>query len=604
MQVLRHSPLVATPLSAKRVASIAPVKADSGAGSGNSHALSAGAHSSRQFPFDEPEHSRRGSKAHGAPGNKSVGPSTPQESSNSSINAAGAAIGMPNKGIDSDVPLTVPEEGIKGNQGLLSVRGLAAAVVLPASTIYMWSIVVARFLGNSQYLNFIPDSVNIIGAALLLGMLIREAIMMGWLDLHEFTLVNSTVLNLFLLPIIIFSSGWSLNKGNFISQIEHIHVFAILGTLISTFVIGGSSYMLAQYGLHHVTDFRSNLIFGALISAVDPVATLATYAKLGLPKTQPLLHTLVFGESAINDAVAIVIFDVVNEGWDDLSLIHSTGQVSKLLFGSMFIGVIIASLLLVLMRKAGLQGDTAHEILYLHMSAYCIFAFAEAASFSGIIAGLFGGMLMGAYGPKLLTKDGARLANEFLEISGMSADTWVFILCGTSTALLNKQDGVIFGLIGVVLCLVGRAISVPCCATICNFFKRRFFTAPKTIITFAHQVMMWHGGLRGGIALVLALEIDATWCAFKGAILNATFLIICVLLLILGSTTEHLLIKLGLQPEGGTNETSEGADDKEEEDALWNESLYAAGLCMAIDPYIRPILVGHNEENMTPKFKT
>jgi sodium/hydrogen exchanger 8 len=502
--------------------------------------------------------------------------------------AVAGALGFPGKGMDSETPLTVPDESIKGNNALFSVHSLAIAIVLPASGIYLLSLLLASFLGSSDYTSFIPDSVNIIGAAILLGLLVRKMIAYGLIDFHDFTLVNSTVLNLFLLPIIIFNSGWSLNKGNFMSQFEHIHIFAIFGTVISTFVIGGLSYLLGSYGWHHVSDFRSNLIFGALISAVDPVATLATYSKLGLPEKQPLLNTLVFGESVINDAVAIVIFDVVNEGWDDLSVGNAIGQVSKLLFGSLILGVGVAAIMLWLMKKARLKGDALHEILFLHMTAYCIFALAESVYLSGIIAGLFGGMLMGVYGPRHFTKDGAKLATEYLEIAGVSADTWVFILCGTSTALLNKADGVLFGIIGVVLCLVGRAVSVPACAAACNFMKRYQGSAGHAKhITWQIQFMMWHGGLRGGIALVLALEVNAEWCNNKGAILNATFLIICTLLLVLGSTTEFLLRHLGMEGDEGSAEAT---------GSLWDDDGAGARFCARIDPLIRPMLVGHDED--------
>jgi NhaP-type Na+/H+ or K+/H+ antiporter len=488
--------------------------------------------------------------------------------------------------------MTVSEANIKGNEGIVSVHAIANKIVLPASAIFLLIILLSRVFGQSKYLSFLPDSVTIIMASMMLGVGVRKAIQWGYIDFHQFTLINSVVLNLFLLPIIIFNSGWALNKRNFVSQIEHVHIFAVFGTLISTFTVGGLSYILATKGWHKVTDFRSNMVFGALISAVDPVATLSTYAKLGLPETQPLLHTLVFGESAINDAVAIVIFDVVNEGWDDLSLVNSSGKIAKLLGGSLFVGVFVAGLMMFLMKKARLKGDTQHEILFLHMSAYCMFAIAESLHLSGIIAGLFGGMLFGTYGPCLLTKEGNELATEFLEISGMSADTWVFILCGTSTALLNKQDGVLFGMIGVILCLIARGISVPSCSLVCNFIKKNKFGEGKTqMITPAHQIMMWHGGLRGGIALVLALEVDATWCQFKGAILNGTFLIICTLLLMLGSTTELLLKKVGLQPD------DDDAGKQEPPADMWSEDFYTARVCAAIDPLVRPILVGHEDKH-------
>jgi sodium/hydrogen exchanger 8 len=86
-------------------------------------------------------------------------------------------------------------------------------------------------------------------------------------------------------------------------------LLAVLGTLVSTFVIGYLTYLLGLTGI--VTIDTSSpmeaLCFGALISAVDPVATLSIMGNPEL-NCDPLLYSLVFGESVLNDAVAIVLF--------------------------------------------------------------------------------------------------------------------------------------------------------------------------------------------------------------------------------------------------------------------------------------------------------
>merc|ERR1719473_1431876 len=172
---------------------------------------------------------------------------------------------------------------------------------------------------------------------------------MHMITVHGFTFVNSVMLNLFLLPIIIFQSGWCLRRSDFMSQFEYILVFAILGTLISTFFIAFVSYGLAYLGLHDITDLRSNFAFAALISAVDPVATLSTYHQLGV---EPLLNIMVFGESTINDAVAIVLFNVINEDWHDLDYLNAAWRICVLLFGSMGFGMLVSTVLIFFMRMS------------------------------------------------------------------------------------------------------------------------------------------------------------------------------------------------------------------------------------------------------------
>lgn len=83
---------------------------------------------------------------------------------------------------------------------------------------------------------------------------------------------------------------------------------------MSTFVIGQTCYALGSTGAFasdsgraDSLDFTTPLdsyLFGALISATDPVATLSI---MGAVNADPVVYNLVFGESILNDAVAIVL---------------------------------------------------------------------------------------------------------------------------------------------------------------------------------------------------------------------------------------------------------------------------------------------------------
>ncbi len=86
-------------------------------------------------------------------------------------------------------------------------------------------------------------------------------------------------------------------------------MYAVCGTIISTFMIGYMVYFLGLIGFVHIdtTSPMEALLFGALISSVDPVATLSIMGNPEL-NCDPLLYSLVFGESVLNDAVAIVLF--------------------------------------------------------------------------------------------------------------------------------------------------------------------------------------------------------------------------------------------------------------------------------------------------------
>jgi sodium/hydrogen exchanger 8 len=108
-----------------------------------------------------------------------------------------------------------------------------------------------------------------------------------------------------MLPPIIFESGYSLHKGDFFFNIGSILLFAVLGTLISTLVVGFGAYWIGTTGVSYPLTLLDALTFGSLISATDPVATLAIFHTLDV---DPTLYMLVFGESVLNDAVAVVMF--------------------------------------------------------------------------------------------------------------------------------------------------------------------------------------------------------------------------------------------------------------------------------------------------------
>lgn len=136
---------------------------------------------------------------------------------------------------------------------------------------------------------------------------------------------SPTAFFLVLLPPIIFESGYNLHKGNFFTNLGSILLFAIIGTTISALVVGGGVYLLGMASLVYPLNFVQSFAFGSLISAVDPVATLAIFQALDV---DPVLNMLVFGESILNDAVAIVLTTTVVESSKLMSEgVSSTEQV-------------------------------------------------------------------------------------------------------------------------------------------------------------------------------------------------------------------------------------------------------------------------------------
>ena len=110
-----------------------------------------------------------------------------------------------------------------------------------------------------------------------------------------------------LLPPIILNSGYELHQANFFRNLGSILTFAIPGTFISALVVGIILYIWTALGLDNVSlEFVDALAVGATLSATDPVTILSIFNAY---KVDPKLYTIIFGESLLNDAISIVMFE-------------------------------------------------------------------------------------------------------------------------------------------------------------------------------------------------------------------------------------------------------------------------------------------------------
>ncbi|CAN0537380.1 unnamed protein product, partial [Ectocarpus sp. 12 AP-2014] len=218
------------------------------------------------------------------------------------------------------------------------------------------------------------------------------------------------------LPPIIFEAGYTLRKKDFFHNILSIVMFAVLGTLVSTFIIGYLTYLAGKLvsgpRYHAVGDKglaridTSNpmepLLFGALISAVDPVATLSI---MGSPELNcdPLLYSLVFGESVLNDAVAIVLFRTFlreyqeNESFTAGTLPSTLWSFFTITIASTSVGVLIGLACSFLFKHTRIRDYPKFEISLLFLSSYGSYAFAEAVELSGIMSIFFTGVVLATY---------------------------------------------------------------------------------------------------------------------------------------------------------------------------------------------------------------
>lgn len=149
-----------------------------------------------------------------------------------------------------------------------------------------------------------------------------------------------------LLPPIILASGYELHQANFFRNIGTILTFAFAGTFISAIVLGLVLFLWTRIPLDGLNiSFVEAISVGATLSATDPVTILAIF---NLYKVEPKLYTVIFGESILNDAIAIVLFETAQKYAESeagsltfLNLFEAIGLFLLVFFGSMLVGVVV-----------------------------------------------------------------------------------------------------------------------------------------------------------------------------------------------------------------------------------------------------------------------
>lgn len=192
-----------------------------------------------------------------------------------------------------------------------------------------------------------------------------------------------------LLPPIILASGYELHQGNFFRNLGAILTFAFFGTFISAMVLGVILYVWTRLNLDGVSiDFVEAISVGATLSATDPVTILAIFNTY---KVDPKLYTIIFGESILNDAIAIVLFETAQkykEGNTDkkltiFSLFESCGLFLFVFFGSLVIGLAIGIATSILLKMTHVRRFPKIESCIIILIAYASYFFSNAIHMSG-----------------------------------------------------------------------------------------------------------------------------------------------------------------------------------------------------------------------------
>ncbi|KAL1249467.1 hypothetical protein QQF64_020472 [Cirrhinus molitorella] len=386
-------------------------------------------------------------------------------------------------------------------------------------------------------LHFLPESVAVVSLGILMGAFIKIIESQQLANWKEEEMFRPNMFFLLLLPPIIFESGYSLHKGNFFQNIGSITLFAIFGTAISAFIVGGGIYFLGQADVIYKMTMTDSFAFGSLISAVDPVATIAIFNALNV---DPVLNMLVFGESILNDAVSIVLTNTaegfadsdVSTGWE--TFMQALGYFLKMFFGSAALGTLTGLISAIVLKHFDLRKTPSLEFGMMIIFAYLPYGLAEGIKLSGIMAILFSGIVMSHYTHHNLSPVTQILMQQTLRTVAFMCETCVFAFLGLSIFSFPHKFELSFVIWCIVLVLVGRAVNIFPLSFLLNFFRDHKIT-PKMMF------IMWFSGLRGAIPYALSLHLGLEPIEKRQLIGTTTIVIVLFTILLLGGGTMPLI---------------------------------------------------------------
>jgi solute carrier family 9 (sodium/hydrogen exchanger), member 6/7 len=389
-------------------------------------------------------------------------------------------------------------------------------------------------------------------------------------SIQNLVIFNDQIFFNLLLPPIILASGYELHQANFFRNIGSILTFAFAGTFISAIVLGLILWVYTRIPIDGFSmTFVDAISVGATLSATDPVTILAIFNTY---KVDPKLYTVIFGESILNDAVAIVLFETAQRYKEGgaagtlsfLSLIEGIGIFLAVFFGSLVIGVIVGIGTALALKYTYVRRYPKIESCLIVLIAYASYFFSNGLHMSGkpfptpftcllihlgIVTLLFCGITLKHYAYYNMSRRTQLTTKYLFQVLAQLSENFIFIYLGlslfTETQLQFKPLFIIVTVIGI--CAARWCAVFPLSRAINWFIRYRAKRKGKDVadeLPHSYQMMLFWAGLRGavGVALAAGMTGPNSWA------LKATVLVVVVLtVIIFGGTTARMLEIMGIR---------------------------------------------------------
>lgn len=345
-----------------------------------------------------------------------------------------------------------------------------------------------------------------------------------------------------LLPVLVFQAAIEIKLPALINELVPVLMLAVVGVALSTLVVGVIVGELTPVTL------APALLFGALISATDPVAVIALFKELHAPERMSLLMD---AESLFNDATAIVMFGIVlsiiqaGTGVSADTIITAIIEFLRVFFGGLVVGTVMGVAALGLLWLA-------HSMPFVHIALTTILAFSSfiiadhVFSASGVMSVIAAAVVVRSYGRQAMADCiTQRHLGPYWEFMAFVANSFVFLLLGLSEDFLIRDARHIVEHYPILLVVIGTVLLARFLVVYLLLPLTNRIPVGEKVDGSYMKVMLW-GGLRGVVPIGLMLSIPAS-IPEKHLIFEMTLTVVLFSLLVQGTTIGWLMARLGIQ---------------------------------------------------------
>ena len=337
--------------------------------------------------------------------------------------------------------------------------------------------------------------------------------------------ISPQIILALLIPPLVFEAAFHIGIDDLRRDFWLILLLAVPGVILTTLLVG---WLVAEgTGL----AIQITLVFGAIVSATDPVAVVALFRRLGAPRR---LQVLLEGESLFNDGTAIVMFSLMVSiaSAGTFSWTSGVAEFITISGGGVLVGILLGMLISQFISRID---EPLVETTLTVVLAFGSYLVAESLGVSGVLAVVAAGIVNGNAGPRGMSPTTRVVVFNFWETAAFLANSFIFLLIGLTInlqTLFANWQAIGWAILAVLL---ARAVSI-----------YGFSIFGREIPTNWKHVLYW-GGLRGAIALALALSLPDTGNLFSVArepLQAMTFGVVLFTLLVQGFSTDWLTKRL------------------------------------------------------------